>query len=194
MAYPLRRRSLSLSNKIARAAWQVVWLFLFRPSPRPFHAWRRFLLRMFGAKLGTGVHPYPSCRIWAPWNLVMGDHSCLSEWVDCYNVERISIGNNSTVSQYSFLCAASHDYGTDEMPMICAPITIGHHVWVTADVFVGPGVTIGDGAVITARSSVFQDIPAWMVAKGNPALPVRPREMRSVVASDRSVNQAKVGF
>ncbi len=108
----------------------------------------------------------------------MGDHSCLSESVDCYSVDKIRIGAHTTVSQYSFLCTASHDYETSGMPLVSAPITLGDRVWVTADVFVGPGVTIGDGAVITARSSVFGDIPPWIVARGNPAMPVRPRNLR----------------
>ncbi len=170
-----RPQQLSLGNKLARSLWQVVWLLLYRPTPRLLHGWRAFLLRLFGAKLGHAVHPYPSARIWAPWHLEMGDHACLSEGVDCYCVDTIRIGAHSTVSQYSFLCTASHDYREASMPMVSAPITIGERVWITADVFVGPGVTIGDGAVITARSSVFNDIPAWTVARGNPAAPVKPR-------------------
>lgn len=111
----------------------------------------------------------------------MGDHSCLSEWVDCYCVDKIRIGAHTTVSQYSFLCTASHDYESPGMPLVSAPITLGDRVWITADVFVGPGVTIGDGAVVTARSSVFSDIPSWMVARGNPARPVRARNFREAV-------------
>lgn len=169
---------LSFRNKIGRAIWSVVWLLFYRPSPRSFHVWRCFLLRLFGAKLGKAVHPYPSARIWAPWNLEMGDHSCLSEQVDCYCVDKIRIGTNATVSQYSFLCTASHDYTNPSMPLVTAPIIIGHSSWVTADVFVAPGVTIGDGAVITARSSVFSSIDPWMVASGNPAKPVKPRVLK----------------
>jgi len=108
----------------------------------------------------------------------MGDHACLSEGVDCYSVEKIRIGAHSTVSQYSFLCTASHDYERADMPLVAAPITIGERVWITADVFVGPGATIGDGAVVTARSSVFGDIPPWTVARGNPAVPVKVRKLR----------------
>lgn len=178
MTQPLRPQRLSVANRAGRALWQIVWLVLYRPTPRVFHPWRCFLLRLFGAKLGKAVHPYPSARIWAPWNLEMGDHSCLSESVDCYSVDKIRIGAHTTVSQYSFLCTASHDYETSGMPLVSAPITLGDRVWVTADVFVGPGVTIGDGAVITARSSVFGDIPPWIVARGNPAMPVRPRNLR----------------
>ena len=178
MTQALRRHHLSLANKLARAAWQVVWLLLYRPTPRLFHPWRCLLLRLFGAKLGRAVHPYPSARIWAPWNLEMGDHACLSEGVDCYCVAPVRIGAQTTVSQYSFLCTASHDYTRADMPLVTAPITIGELVWITADVFVGPGVTIGDGAVVTARSSVFTDIPPWVVARGNPAVPVKARVLQ----------------
>lgn len=106
----------------------------------------------------------------------MGDHACLSEYVDCYCVDQIDIGAHTTVSQYSFLCTASHGYAHETMPLVTAPITVGERVWITADVFVGPGVSIGDGAVVTARSSVFSDLPAWQVASGNPAVPTKPRK------------------
>lgn len=167
---------LSLSNKLARVLWNTTWLLLFRPTPRLFHAWRCFLLRLFGAELGKDVHVYPSAKIWAPWNLVMGDFSCLSEHVDCYCVGSISIGKNSTISQYSFLCSASHDYFKKSMPLIVSPIIIGSQVWITADVFVGPGVTIGDGVVVTTRSTVLNNLPSWTVARGTPAISVKPRE------------------
>lgn len=109
----------------------------------------------------------------------MGDDACLADHVDCYCVERIAIGARSTISQYSFLCGASHDYRRREMPLVAAPIIIGDDVWITADVFVAPGVTIGAGAVITARSSVFDDVPEWTVASGYPAQPVKRRAFRT---------------
>ena len=176
MSQGLRVQRILIFNKIARTVWQTVWLLLYRPTPRFFHGWRCFLLGIFGAKLGKSVHPYPSARIWAPWNLEMGDHACLSEGVDCYCVDKIKIGAYSTISQYSFLCTASHDYSKASMPLVTAPITIGERVWITADVFVAPGVTIGDGAVVTTRSSVLSDLPPWMVARGNPAAPVKRRK------------------
>lgn len=140
-----RKMNLSVSNNTFRAIWGCVWLLFFRTSPRPFHWWRCFLLRLFGAKLGLGVHPYPSARVWAPWNLERGDHSCLSEHVDCYCVDKIRIGAHSTISQYSFLCSASHDYLRHEFPLMSAPIVFGDWAWITADVFIAPGVEIGDG-------------------------------------------------
>lgn len=99
----------------------------------------------------------------------MEDGSCLADHVDCYSVDRVTLCAGATVSQYSYLCTASHDYRDVSHPLVAAPILIGKQAWVTADVFVAPGVTIGDGAVITARSSVFHDIPPWRVASGNPA-------------------------
>lgn len=171
----LMRYNISLSNKIIRFVWNVVWLIFFRPTPRLFHGWRRFLLRSFGAKLGRAVHVYPSAKVWAPWNLVMGHHACLGEHVDCYNVAAVQLGDYSTVSQYSFLCSASHDYTRASMPLIVAPIKIGDHTWITADVFIAPGVTIGTGCVVTVRSTVLQDLPDWQVARGNPAIPFKSR-------------------
>ena len=175
MRQKLQFQRLSLGNKLARSLWHLVWLLLFRPTPRVMHAWRCFLLRIFGAKLGKAVHVYPTAKIWAPWNLEMGDHSCLSEQVDCYSVDKIRIGAHTTVSQYSFLCTASHDYSDVDMPLHTAPITLGVRVWITADVFVAPGILIGDGAVVLARSSVFQDIAPWVVAAGYPAKVINQR-------------------
>lgn len=180
MRAPLIQGRVTLANKAARYLWSVVWLLLFRPSPKPFHAWRCWLLKLFGAQLGHNVHPYPTAKIWAPWNLTMGDRACLADHVDCYCVAPISIGADSTISQYSFLCSATHDYTSAAMPLQYAPIVIGTNVWITADVFVGPGVTIGDGTVVTARSSVFSDLPGWVVASGNPATVRKPRELNFV--------------
>ena len=126
------------------------------------------MLRIFGAKLGKAVHPYPSARIWAPWNLEMDDRSCLSEYVDCYCVDKIKLGKDVVVSQYSFLCTASHDYNDPSFPLTTAPISIDDRAWVAADVFIGPGVTVGEGAVIGARSTVFNDIDRNTVIAGSP--------------------------
>jgi len=170
------KSELSLANRAGRAAWGLVWLLLFRPSLRPLHAWRCFLLRIFGARVGRGVKVYNSARIWAPWNLVMGDYSVLGDAVDCYDVNRIEIGAHSIVSQYSFLCTATHDADQPHFPLVTAPIRIGAQAWVAADVFVGPGVTVGEGAVVGARSSVFKDVEPWTLVGGTPARLIRHRQ------------------
>lgn len=168
-SHALRPTQVTNGNRARRVLWGIAWLFLYRPSPRPLHAWRRFLLRVFGATVGAGAHPYPRARIWAPWNLAMADHSCLANDVDCYSVAPVSLGAHATVSQYSYICAASHDYRDPAMPLVVAPITIGSDVWLAADVFVGPGVAIGEGAVVGARSTVLRDIAPWTVVAGSPA-------------------------
>lgn len=166
------------ANKIGRVLWGIVWRLLFRPSPRVCLAWRRVLLRAFGARIGAGVKVMPSTRVWAPWNLTMGEESCLSHDVDCYCVAPVTLGAHATVSQYAFLCTATHDIEDPHMRLMTAPITIEAGAWVCADVFVAPGVTVGEGAVIGARSSVFRSMPAWMVCMGSPCRPVRRRELR----------------
>ena len=108
----------------------------------------------------------------------MGDDSCLSHQVDCYCVDKIFLGPRVTVSQYSFLCSASHDYTLRSMPLVTAPIRIEADAWVTADVFIGPGVTVGEGAVVGARSSVFRSVKPWTVVAGNPAKDIGPRKMQ----------------
>jgi putative colanic acid biosynthesis acetyltransferase WcaF len=173
---------LTIRNKLVRLIWNIVWVLLYRPTPRLVHFWRIFLLRLFDAKIGRGVHAYPSAKVWAPWNLTMLEGSCISEAVDCYCVDKVTIGRNATVSQYSYLCTASHDFrGVDirnspNMPLITAPIFIGDYAWVAADVFIGPGVTVGEGAVVGARSTVTKNVEAWSVVAGNPARKIGERK------------------
>ena len=170
------------SHLARRGVWDLVWLLLFRPSPRPLHAWRRFLLRMFGAKVERGVRVYPTARIWAPWNLTLREHAVLGPDVNCYCVAPIEIGAQTTVSQYCYLCAATHDFESPDFELLPLPITIKDQVWLCADVFVGPGVTIEQGAIVGARSSVFTDLPAWKVCLGSPAKPHRDRVVKAAGA------------
>lgn len=178
MDYDAKAHPHSASNKLARLAWGLVQATLFRLSPRPLHAWRTMLLRLFGAKLHPSARVYPRCRVWGPWNLTMGERATLADDVDCYCVARITIGARTTVSQYSYLCAATHDFEDRTFPLRPMPITIGEDCWLAADVFVGPGITISDGVVVGARSSVLKDLPAWKVCAGTPAEPIRERVIR----------------
>jgi putative colanic acid biosynthesis acetyltransferase WcaF len=179
-AYPASPHS--LANRAARAVWSIVWLILFRPTPKLMYGWRRFLLRLFGARIDPSAKVFSSVKIWAPWNLEMGYESCLSPHVDCYSVDKVKLGPFAVVSQYSFLCTASHDIRYLHLPLTTAPITIEERAWVAADVFVGPGVTVGQGAVIGARSTVKKDVPPWSVTAGNPAKVARTRTLVSMQA------------
>ncbi|OVE75628.1 hypothetical protein BVX97_04245 [bacterium E08(2017)] len=165
----------SFGNKLARVAWGLVWLIFFRCSLRCTFGWRRMLLRLFGAQIGDGVKVYPSTKVWAPWNLVMDDGSCMGDYVDCYCVGKIRICSNAVVSQYSYLCGATHDY-EDEMKLVTGDIEIGADAWVCADVFIGPGVNVGERAVAGARSVVIRDVESGTVVAGNPAKEISKRE------------------
>ena len=166
---PLQDSPHSLRNRVMRTLWGAVYLTLVRPSPRNLHRWRNWVLRACGAKLHPTARVGPRARVWAPWRLTMGERSCIADDVDCYNIGGVTIGANSTVSQYSYLCGATHDFEDVDHPLVPRAITIGASVWIAADVFVAPGVTIGDGTVVGARSSVFGDLPPWVVAVGTPA-------------------------
>ena len=142
------------------------------------YGWRRFLLRLFGAKIGKGVNILPSCRVWQPWNLSIGDFSCLSEDVECYTVDRISIGAQVVISQGSYLCTASHDISSPTMALVHSPIVIEQQAWVASRVFIGPGVSVGEGAIIAACSVVTKDVAPWAVVAGNPARFIKKRSIK----------------
>ena len=175
---PYTQSFFTLKNRVLRALWGVVWVLLFRPSPRPFHSWRRLLLKLFGADIGPGCHIYPGARIWAPWNLSMAERSSLADGVNCYTMAQISLGKEAIVSQGVHLCTGTHDYTTKQFQLYAEPISIGAHAWIAADAFVMPGITIGEGAVIGARAVVCEDMPEWMVCAGHPCKPrkERPRD------------------
>jgi putative colanic acid biosynthesis acetyltransferase WcaF len=172
---PYTQPSFSLSNRLLRVAWGIVYALLFRTSPRPLHRWRAFLLRCFGAKMGRHCHVYPKAVIWAPWNLALADYVGIADDVQCYSIAAISIGERTVISQGTFLCTGTHNYEDPNFQLMAEPITIGAQVWLCAESFVHPGVTIADGTVVGARSVVTRDLPAWMVCTGNPCRPVKPR-------------------
>jgi putative colanic acid biosynthesis acetyltransferase WcaF len=155
--------------------WQLVQATLFRLSPQPLYAWRRAVLRLFGAKIGRNVLIRPTARIMYPWKLEINEYSWIGDYVDLYTLDTIKIGRHVVVSQRSYLCTGSHDHEEIAFSYKTAPIVIDDQVWVAADVFVAPGVTIGLGAVIGARSTVFDNIPPGVIALGSPAVPVRNR-------------------
>lgn len=169
----------SFANKLARVVWGITWCLLFRTSPRIFFGWRRFLLRSFGATVGKNARISPSVVVWAPWNLTVGDETAISHNVDCYCVDRLCIGNSVTVSQYSILCTASHDISSPNMRLISAPITLCDQSWICAGAFVGPGVTIGEGAVLGAMSVTTKNLPAWSVYAGNPSRLIKQRQINT---------------
>ena len=155
---PYINPSFDLKNRILRYMWRITYLLLFLPSPRPFHSWRIFLLKVFGAKIGKHCHVYPKVNIWAPWNLKLGNYIGIADDVQVYNVENIKIESFTTVSQGSFLCTASHDYNSKNFQLYAKPIYLKKHVWVCAQTFIHPGVTVEEGIVIGARSVIIKNL------------------------------------
>lgn len=149
--------------------WQIVQASLFACSPQFAYGWRRLLLRLFGARIGRDVKIRPSARVTYPWKIEIGDRSWVGDHAELYSLSAIRIGTDAVVSQKSYLCAGSHDHRQPDFPMVEGAIEIGDQAWIAADVFIAPGVKIGRGAVIGARSSVFSDIEAGAVAFGSPA-------------------------
>ena len=173
---PYLRPSLPLDSRFARMGWAIVYQLLFRWSPRPLHAWRAALLRLFGARLGRDCHVYPRARIWAPWNLECEDVVGIADGVVVYNPAPIRIGSHSVISQDAYLCGAGHDIDDPAFPMISKPITIGRYAWICARATVSPGVIVFDGAVLGLNSLATRNLDAWTVYGGVPARVIKSRE------------------
>lgn len=167
--------SFSIRNRLARVCWGIARPLIFAPSPRFLHGWRSLVLRCFGAQVGKGVHVYPKVVIWAPWNLVIGDEAGIANGAILYSQGRITIGKRAVISQGVHLCAGTHDYTMEGFPLITKSIEIGDQVWIAAEAFVHPGVTIGEGSVVGARSVVTRSLPPWKVCSGFPAKPLKDR-------------------
>jgi putative colanic acid biosynthesis acetyltransferase WcaF len=170
-----KARKWSPAELVGRALWEILRGPLFAWTPRPLWGWRRAVLRTFGASIGRNVHVYPSARIAVPWNLHVGENSAIGDWVIIYNLGRIEIGRDVTVSQYAHLCAGTHDYKRPDMPLLKVPISIGDGAWICADAFIGPGVTVGSAAVVGARAVVVKGVEANAIVAGNPARVISKR-------------------
>ncbi len=169
--------SFSLTNRLGRLLWGFTATILFTYSPKPLHFWRAFLLRCFGAKVGKKVHVYPKVKIWAPWNLILEDECGIANGAILYSQDIIHIGKKAVISQGAHLCAGTHDYNTKGFILVTKPITVGDYAWVATEVFVHPGIKIGKGAVIGARSVVNKHMPEWMVCAGFPCVPLKKRNL-----------------
>ena len=159
-----------ISVKLLRFVWLFFWVLFFRFTPPFFfNVWRVFILKLFGAKITWSSKVYPSAKIFKPWLLEMGQNSCLGRNVDCYNYDKIKIDSNSIISQNTFLCTASHDYNSKKFELMTDKIIIKKNVWVAANCFIGPGVTMNDNSVLLAMSNLTIDTKKNYVYAGNPA-------------------------
>jgi putative colanic acid biosynthesis acetyltransferase WcaF len=175
------------SNRLLRLLWSVVWLLLCRCSPRPLHRFRLLVLRAFGAQVSLAAYVYPDTKIWAPWNLRLARHATLGPGVNCYNPSLIELGERSVVSQGTHLCTASHDYNDPAFQLFAKPIRIAAGAWVAAECFIGPGVTVGEQAILGARTVLFHDAPPHTIWVGNPAIfkKHRPQPASGAIQADQ---------
>lgn len=176
--YPKYIDHFTFKDKLKRLVWNGCYLILFRPFGLPyFNGWRNSLLRLFGAKIGKGTIIHSSAKIWAPWNLTTGIRTSVGPHAFLYNPGHITLGNKTCISQYAFICTASHDYTSILRPLIFEAIQIDDHAWVAAKAFVGPGVHIGEYAVVGATASVYKDVDPYAIVGGNPAHFIKKREL-----------------
>ena len=165
-----------LKIKLRRGAWTYLAEPLVRWLPKAMSAARIVALRAFGARIGSHCLILPGVRVLMPWNLVLHDHVAIGERTIIDNFAAVEIGRMTVVSQYVHLCTGSHDYRDPAMPLTQTPIAIGEQAWVAAGVFVVPGASIPDGAVVGARSVVTRSLDApWWVYAGNPCKKIKPR-------------------
>lgn len=170
-----RRSPYTIRERIGRLLWGMVQATLFRLSFHTWYGWRRFLLRRFGATIASTAVIRRTVRIECPWNLTMDANTCLGDHSIAYCLGPITLRDRVTVSQRTHLCAGSHDYSQPSLPLLRPPITIEKDAWIAADAFVGPGVTVGEGAVLGARGCAFSDLKSWKVYGGNPARVIKER-------------------
>lgn len=167
--------SFSLKNRLLRLAWGCVWGLLGRWTPRPMHKWRRFLLNCFGAQIHAKAKVYPGVEVWYPPHLKMAAYSCLAQKVNCYCMAPVELGEYALISQGAYLCGGTHDINDPFFQLQVAPIVIGKNGWIAAEAFVGPGVHVGEGAVLGARGVRVKDMQEWKIYAGNPAREIGER-------------------
>jgi len=159
--------------------WWIVQATLFRASPQFMYGWRVFLLRVFGARIGDSVKLRETVRITYPWKLTIGDHSWIGDYAELYTLGPIDIGRNAVISQYSYICTGSHDFRSPTFDIYQRRNVIEDEAWIAAGAFVHPGVTIGRGSVIAARSVVTRDTEPLTIYAGSPATAKGPRLVAS---------------
>lgn len=164
--------------------WHLVWLALFRPTPKPMNFWRLTLLKMFGAKIEGKPYIASSVLIRMPWHLEMGEGSCVNYGTDLYTLGRIKLGPRCTVAQGVYLCTGTHDMTDPAYPLVVGDIEIGEEAFIGVRALIMPGVKVNAGAIVGGGAVVTRDVPAWTVVAGNPAKVIKAREFKGRLPLD----------
>jgi putative colanic acid biosynthesis acetyltransferase WcaF len=157
--------------------WYLINIIFFKNPFNISSGSKVFLLKLFGARLGTGVMIKPAINIKYPWKLAIGNHSWIGEevWID--NLSEIIIGNNVTLSQGALLLTGSHDHTKERFDYISLPIILEDGVWVGAKGIVFGGVTMGTHSILGMNSVAEKNTESYIIYKGNPAVPVLERKI-----------------
>jgi len=182
-----KRIKMDISKSVHRQEFSVklarlIWLIFFSPIiyylPAPLSKLKVLILRLWGAKIGKNVYLRKGTSILIPWKLTIGNHVAIGLNVTLYNLENIIILDQIVISQNAYLCTGSHDYENPNFSLIKKPIKINHYVWIASDAFIGPGVTIGTGSIVGAKSIIYKNTEDWCVYSGNPARIIKERIIR----------------
>lgn len=165
----------SLHTRIKLALWILVWVLLFRMTPKPFSPWRVTLIRLFGGKVSGRPYVANSAKIKFPWNLALEDRACIGPDATIYNLAPITLKARSAIAQETYLCAGTHDFSKPTLPLVVGEIIIGEDAFVGVRGLILPGVEIGSGAIVGAGAVVTKDVAPWTVVAGNPAKPIGTR-------------------
>jgi putative colanic acid biosynthesis acetyltransferase WcaF len=160
---------------LARALWVAVELSVWRLAFHRFYFLRTGLLKLFGAKVPWRASLSGSSRIQRPWSVSLGEYCAVGPRTHIYNLGAFTLGNRSIISQDVYVCGGTHDYTSPTYPLLRRDVVIEDDVWICAGAFIGPGVRIGQGAVVGARAVVVKDVPPWTVVAGNPAREIKKR-------------------
>lgn len=162
-------------EKCGRLLWGLVEMTVFRYSFPTWYGFRNMLLRLFGATVGAKTGVKRTAHFECPWNFTCGESCAVGEYAIIYALGPITLGNRVSIGQYSHLCAGAHDMNHPALPLLRPPIVLEDDAWLMADAFVGPGVTMREGALLGARSSAFRDLDPWGVYVGTPARRIKDR-------------------
>ena len=162
---------------------------VFFQSRFPFSGFKKFLLRLFGARVGSGVVIKPSVNIKSPWLLEIGDYSWIGErvWID--NLVKVKIGANCCLSQDAMLLTGNHNYSKSSFDLVTGEITLEDGVWIGAKATVCPGVICRSHAVLIVGSVASSELEAYGIYRGNPAVKVKQRQISCTARSAGSFHR-----
>ena len=177
--------------KWKEALWILVRSIFFLPSLPVPSSVRTAWLRLFGARVGTGVIIRSRVNITFPWRLEIGNYAWIGEEVLILSLARVRIGSDVCISQRAFLCTGSHAFQQEDFALIARPIHVSSGSWIAAQAFIGPGVEVGSGAVVSAGAVVLDNVSPRTLVQGNPARAIK--QISRAPLSDRAERPCRTG-